>query len=96
MKKVLHHKYLVAGVDLSTLRNRTEEHVLACLRALLADKDAADTEYVVEHAYAYALNQLPPLYPPQGETAPADPVSAWDIRGVVEKAIHHVRNHPKE
>jgi hypothetical protein len=95
MKKVLHHKYLVAGVDLSTLRSRTEEHVLACLRAFLADQDVADKEYIIEHAYAYALNQLPPLYPPQGEGAPADPVSAWNIRGVVEKAIHHVKANPK-
>ena len=91
-----YRKYLVADCDLSKLRNLNEAHVAECLRAALREKGIADPDTeTVQDIYAYALNQLPTLYPSQGASAPEDPVREWKIEDVVEKALLRVLTNPK-
>ena len=90
-------KYLVAGVDLSDLRSRVEEHVMECLRTILNEQGVAGLdENAICDIYAYTLNQLPVLYPQREAAGPDDPVRAWSIHAVVENAIQHVKAHPKK
>ena len=88
-------KYLVAGVDLSNLRNNFEEHVAQCLRTSLEAKGAPKfNQKAVQDAYAYALNHLPPMYQKPG-AAKADLAAALNIADVVKNAIRHVDFNPK-
>ena len=90
------HRYLVAGVDLSSLRNNFEEHVAQCLHTSLEMHDAPKLDHkTVKDAYAYALNQLPTLYPQRDAARPGDLSRAWNIDDVVESAIRHVNSNPK-
>jgi hypothetical protein len=92
-----YNKYLVADVDLSTVRNRVEEHVMACLRTVLEEHDMPEMEQeAIRDIFAFAMNQLPTLYPQRGFSGPDDPVRAWDIDIIVENAFHHITSHPKK
>ena len=89
-------KYLVAGVDLSTLRNNFEELVAQGLRTSLEARDAPKLDRkAVQDAYAYALNRLPPHYPQRGAAIPADLATTLNIGDVVKNAIRHVNFNPK-
>ena len=92
-----HRKYLVAGVDLFALRNHVEEYVVECLRMALEEHAMPELDQeTIRDAYAYALNQLPTLYPESDDVGPTDPVRTWDIHGVVENALRYVRANPKQ
>jgi len=92
------HKYLVADTDLFTVDSHVEECVLECLRIALEEcgaKEEVDEE-TIRDAYAYALNQLPVLYPHRGVDKPDDLIRAWNIHAVVEHALKHVMTYPKK
>ena len=92
-----HKKYLVAGIDLSGLRNSVEEHVVECLITVLGEQGIVEMDQdSISDIYALALNQLPALYPRRDVTGPDDPVRAWNIHAVVENALHRVRANPKK
>ena len=83
--------------DFSGVRNRNEPRVCAAIAEALAEMGHADMpEEMVKDIFAYALNQLPTLYPQREPSGPDDPVRAWSIHAVVENAIQHVKAHPKK
>ena len=89
-------KYIVSGVDLYNVCSHTEAHVVECMRAFLEEHSMQDiAPQAIRDAYAYALNQLPALYPQPDAPAPRDPVRAWDIHTIVENAMHYVIANPK-
>jgi len=86
-------KYLVAGVDLSDVRNRNETRVAEAMRLVLEECGnlKLDTE-ALQDVYACALNQLSARYVQSGTIILRDPVEPQEIREAVEGALQQVMN----
>ena len=90
-------KYVVDGVDMSSLRNRNESRVADCMREELATMiDNAFTEKDLLDVYALSLNMLPARYTQKGTIVLREPVSKDSVRAIVRNAFEQVLQHPKD
>ncbi len=90
-------KYSIGKTDLSSIRNRNEARVLACLRQALDDLGNPElSDKMLKDAYAFALNQLPARYTQGGTIVLRDPVRKEQLHTSVAEALRKVLNNPKD
>ena len=90
-------RYIVDGVDMSSLRNRNESRVAECMREELATMiDNAFTEKDLLDVYALSLNTLPARYTQKGTIVLREPVSKESVRTTVRNAFEQVLQNPKD
>lgn len=90
-------RYVIAGVDVSDIRNRNELRVLEKMREVLEESDSVELTYQqVRDAYALALNLLPARYKQSGTIVLREPVRETHLREAASRALKQVTAQPKQ
>lgn len=90
-------RYLIAGVDVSDIRNRNEVRVLEKMREVLEEMGPVDLSHQqMRDAYALALNLLPARYKQSGTIILREPVRESHLREAASRALKQVVSQPKQ
>lgn len=90
-------RYMIAGVDVSDIRNRNELRVLEKMREVLEESEPIELTYQqVRDAYALALNLLPARYKQSGTIVLREPVRETHLREAAARALKQVTAQPKQ
>jgi len=88
--------YIIAGVDVTDVRNRNEARIVEKMRKALERKDAPVlTAQGVRDAYALALNLLPSRYKQSGTIVLREPIRESHLDDAVNRALKQVMQKPK-
>ena len=89
--------FIIAGVDVSDVRNRNELRVWKNLKEALEQKGAPVLKpQGVRDAYALALNLLPARYTQSGTIVLREPIRESHLNEAVSRALKQVLHKPKE
>jgi len=88
--------YIIAGVDVTDVRNRNEARIVEKMRKALERKDAPVlSTQGVRDAYALALNLLPSRYKQSGTIVLREPIRESHLDDAVSRALKQVMQKPK-
>ena len=90
-------RYLIAGVDVSDIRNRNEIRIVEKMREVLEHMGNPSLEpQSLRDAYALALNLLPSRYKQSGTIVLREPIRESHLREAATRAIKQVLAKPKD
>ena len=90
-------RYLIAGVDVSDIRNRNEVRIVEKMREVLEQMGNPSLEpQSLRDAYALALNLLPARYKQSGTIVLREPIRESHLREAATRALKQVLAKPKE
>lgn len=89
-------RYIIAGIDVSDIRNRNEIRIVEKMREVLEQMGNPSMEpQVLRDAYALALNLLPARYKQSGTIVLREPIRESHLREAAARAIKQVLAKPK-
>ena len=89
--------YIIAGVDVTDVRNRNESRIVEKMREALEQKGAPElSPQSVRDAYALALNLLPARYKQSGTIILREPIRESHLDDAVSRALKQVMQKPKD
>ena len=90
-------KYIIAGVDVSDVRNRNEARVAEKMQLALNSMGNPEmSPQALQDAYALALNLLPARYKQSGTIVLREPIRESHLEEAAMRALKQVLNHPKK
>lgn len=90
-------RYLIAGVDVSDIRNRNEVRIVEKMQEVLDHMGNPSVEpQSLRDAYALALNLLPARYKQSGTIVLREPIRESHLREAATRALKQVLDKPKE
>ena len=90
-------RYIIAGVDVSDIRNRNEVRIVEKMREVLDHMGNPSLEpQALRDAYALALNLLPARYKQSGTIVLREPIRESHLREAATRALKQVLDKPKE
>ena len=90
-------KFVIAGVDVSDVRNRNEARVAEKMQLALNSMGNPEmSPQALRDAYALALNLLPARYKQSGTIVLREPIRESHLEEATMRALKQVLNHPKK